>query len=97
MRTMLKVRIPVEAGNRAIKEGDLAKTVMAFVDQMKPEATYFVGEAGLRTAYFVFDLKDPTMIPAACEPFFMKLNAAIEITPAMNLEEMKTGVSRVAK
>ena len=73
MRMMMKVSIPVEAGNRGVKEGILPKTVMGFVEQMKPEACYFTPEGGKRTAFFFFDLTDPTMIPTAAEPFFMKL------------------------
>ena len=37
MRMMMKVSIPVEAGNRGVTEGILPKTVMGFVEQMKPE------------------------------------------------------------
>jgi len=94
---MMKVSIPVEAGNRGVKEGILPKTVMAFVEQAKPEASYFTAENGKRTAFFVFDLKDPTMIPSIAEPFFMNLNASIELSPAMNLEDMKTGVEKANK
>jgi hypothetical protein len=94
---MMKVSIPVEAGNRGIKEGLLPKTMMAFVDQMKPEASYFAPEGGTRTAFFVFDLKDPTMIPTVAEPFFSNLNASIEMTPVMNLEDMKAGVEKAMK
>jgi hypothetical protein len=97
MRMMMKVSMPVEAGNKGVKEGLLPKTVMAFVEQMKPEACYFVAEGGKRTGLFFFDLKDPTMIPTAAEPFFMNLNASIELTPAMNLEDMKAGVQKAMK
>ena len=97
MRMMMKVSIPVEAGNKGVKEGGLPKTVMAFVEQMKPEASYFLAEGGKRTAFFVFDLKDPTMIPTVAEPFFMNLHASIELTPAMNLEDMKAGVEKAMK
>lgn len=97
MRVMMKVSIPVEAGNRGVKEGILPKTVIGFVEQMKPESCYFYAEAGKRTALFFFDLKDPTMIPTAAEPFFMNLNASIEISPAMNLDDMKAGVEKAMK
>lgn len=97
MRMLLKVGIPVEAGNRAIKDGELPKTISTFVEQMKPEAVFFVGENGLRTGYFFFDLKDASTIPVACEPFFVKLNATIELTPAMNIEELKAGIARAMK
>jgi hypothetical protein len=97
MRVMMKVSIPVEAGNKAIRDGSLPKTIMSFVEQMKPEASYFAPDAGKRTAFFFFDLKDPTMIPTAAEPFFANLNASIEICPAMNLEDMKVGVEKAMK
>jgi hypothetical protein len=63
----------------------------------KPEASYFTAEDGKRTAFFVFDLKDPTMIPTIAEPFFMNLNASIELSPVMNLEDMKAGVEKAMK
>jgi hypothetical protein len=94
---MMKVSIPVESGNKGVKEGLLPKTVTEFVDKVKPEACYFTAEAGKRTAYLIFDLKDPTMIPSVAEPFFMNLNASIEMTPVMNLEDMKTGVEKAMK
>jgi hypothetical protein len=94
---LLKVCIPVEAGNKAIRDGLLPKTVMSFVEQMKPEAVYFHAEHGKRTALFFFDLKDPTMIPTVAEPFFMNLNATIELSPVMTLEEMKVGVDKALR
>jgi len=97
MRMMMKVSIPVEAGNKGVKEGLLPKTIMGFIEQMKPEAAYFVSEGGKRTGYFFFDLKDPSSLPLAAEPFFMNLNAAVEVTPAMNVEDMKAGVEKATK
>lgn len=97
MRMMMKVSIPVEAGNRGVKEGILPKTFMGFVEQMKPEACYFTTEGGERTALLFFDLSDPTMIPAIAEPFFMNLNAGVDLSPVMNLEDMKAGVEKAGK
>ena len=97
MRVMMKVAIPVETGNKAVKDGTLAKTVMEFVERVKPEASYFIAEGGRRTALFFFDLKDPSSIPPAAEPFFMNLHAAVELTPAMNAEDLKAGVERTFK
>jgi hypothetical protein len=97
MRMMMKVSMPVEAGNKGVKEGILPKTVMRFVEQMKPEACYFGPDGGKRTAFFFFDLQDPTLIPTVAEPFFTNLNASIEMTPVMNLEEMKVGVEKAMK
>jgi len=97
MRTLMKVSIPVATGNQAVKDGSLPRTVMAFVERMKPESCYFSAEQGMRTAYFVFELEDPTQIPVIAEPFFMNLQASIALAPAMNLEEMRRGVEEAVK
>jgi len=97
MRMMLKVMIPAEAGTRAIKDGSLPQVVGEFVQRWKPEATFFTAQSGQRTAFFLFDMPEVTAIPSIAEPFFAKLGCAIELCPAMNLEEMKTGVERAMK
>ncbi len=97
MRMMMKVSVPVEAGNRGVKEGILPKTVTNFVEKVKPEACYFTTENGKRTMLLFFDLQDPTMMPTIAEPFFTNLNAAIDIVPVMNLQDMKTGVEKAMK
>ena len=97
MRMMLRVQIPAETGNKTIKDGSLPKTMMRFIENFKPEGSYFVAEGGMRTAYFFFDMKDPTMIPSVAEPFFMTFGADIHIVPAMNAEDMRAGVDRAMK
>lgn len=97
MRMLMQVSIPVQTGNKTIKEGILPKTVMQFVERHKPEGSWFTAQNGLRTAFFVFDLKNPNDIPSIAEPFFMNLDATIELSPVMNLEDMKTGVERAMK
>ena len=97
MRTLMKVSIPTVAGNKSIKEGILPKTIMQFVEQHKPEGCWFTAQNGQRTAFFVFDMKNTSDIPAIAEPFFMAFDATIEMSPVMNLEDMKTGVERAMK
>ncbi|AOO84516.1 hypothetical protein [Bosea vaviloviae] len=97
MRMMLKVSIPVETGNKSIVDGTLRKTVKEFMLEFEPEAAYFVADAGLRTGYFFFDLAKSTDIPSVAETFFLNLNAAIELTPAMNAADMEAGVERAMR
>jgi hypothetical protein len=97
MRMMMKVRIPVEGGNKALKEGLLQKTMMTFVEQSKPESSYFMTENGNRTAFFVIDMKDSSMMPAMAEPFFLNLHATVEFSPCMNIEDLKSGLDRLPK
>lgn len=97
MRMMLKVTIPVEAGNTTIKDGSLPKTIQAVTQSLKPEAAYFLAEDGLRTAMFFFDMKDASQIPAIVEPLFMGMNAAVTLTPVMNQADLEKGLKQAAK
>ena len=96
MRMLLDVQIPVEAGNAAIKDGRLPKTIMAVVDQLRPEASYFYPSNGKRHAIMVFDLKDSSQIPPVAERFFEELNAEVRIIPVMNLEDLQKGLAQIA-
>ncbi|MFI5361758.1 MAG: hypothetical protein ACHQ49_07290 [Elusimicrobiota bacterium] len=97
MRTLLKVSLPVEPANKAVKDGSLPKTIQTLVQELRPEASYFFAEHGQRTALFVFDLKDPTQIPSVVEPLFTRLNAAVELFPVMNADELKSGLEKTVK
>jgi hypothetical protein len=95
MRTMLKITIPVEAGNNSIKDGSLPKIMGEALERLKPEAAYFLAENGLRTALLVIDLKDPSDIPSISEPFFLGFNAGISATPCMNADDLKAGLQKL--
>ena len=90
MRFLFKVSMPVEVGNAAAKTGFTA--IRDIIAQQKPEAIYFVAEGGKRTAIFVIQMDDLSQLPAIAEPWFLALNAGIEVTPAMTPEDlMKAG------
>jgi hypothetical protein len=97
VRTMMRVMIPVEPGNAAIKSGRLPQIIAQAIDRMKPEASYFTADKGTRTAYFVLDLKDSADIPQLAEPFFMELQASVEFMPVMNADDLKKGLSQIAQ
>jgi len=97
MRMLLKVQMDVEAANRAIKDGSWAQTMERVMQELEPEAAYFTALEGKRTGLIVFDLKEPSQIPSIAEPFFMAVNASIELTPAMTIEDVQTGLQEAAK
>jgi len=97
MRCLLKVSIPVEAGNSAISDGSLPKTIDTILADLKPEAAYFCDDRGQRTGFIVFDLKDPSQIPAVAEPWFLAFNAHVELHPTMNLEDLKKAAPGIEK
>jgi hypothetical protein len=94
MRTMLKIHMPVEAANAAIKDGRLGKVLASTLERLKPEAAYFTTVGAARGGYIVFDLKDPSDIPSACEPLFHELNASIELMPVMTPDEVRAGIAK---
>lgn len=49
---MLKIKIPPESGNRAVKDGSMAKAFESLNEKIKPEAVYFSMEDGMRCAFF---------------------------------------------
>jgi hypothetical protein len=100
MRCLLKVSIPVEAGNATISDGTMPKTIESILNELKPEAAYFAEENGKRTGFIFLDLKDTSQIPAVAEPWFLAFNAHVEFHPAMNLEDLKRatpGIERAVK
>src|SRR5215204_5001129 len=51
MRFMITCRIPVEKGNELVKNGTLGPTVQSIMEDLKPEAAYFVDVDGARGAH----------------------------------------------
>jgi hypothetical protein len=87
MRFLFKISFPVEAGNKAAEDG--FSVIPKILEQQKPEAAYFIAENGKRTAILVIDMSDPSQLPAIAEPWFLALNAGIEVTPAMVPGDLK--------
>ena len=96
MRFLVKVNIPVEAGNRAIKDGTLAKTMQRILQEQKPEAAYFVAENGQRCGYLILNMESASKIPSIAEPWFLAFNANVEITPAMVAEDLQKAGQDIA-
>jgi len=83
MRFLVKVNMPVEAGNRMAKAGKLGTTIQSILSDLKPEAAYFTDTNGQRTGFLFLEMQDASQIPAIAEPWFLAFNASIEIHPVM--------------
>jgi hypothetical protein len=81
MRFLFRISIPVEAGNLAARNGFQA--IAQILEQQKPEAAYFIADGGRRTGILIMNMDDMSQLPAIAEPWFLALNASVEVTPAM--------------
>ena len=88
MRLMLRFTIPVEKGNEAEADGTLSEAIKELVEQVQPEAAYFHLSDGKRAGTIIFEESDQARMAVINEPLFAKLNAAIDIQPAVTLEEL---------
>ena len=96
MRTLMRVSIPVAAGNAAAKAGTLGSTVEKILADLKPEAAYFYADdSGNRCGSVVFDMQDASQIPAAAEPWFLAFNAQVTFRPVMTPADLAKGAAGI--
>ncbi len=93
MRFMLIVRTSTEMANASVREGRIGDLLQRSMEQLQPEAAYFGPMDGLRTAFMVFNLDDPSRIPAISEPFFQELGARVDFIPVMTPEDLARGLA----
>ena len=65
-----RTHIDATHGSDALKSGALQKAISAFIEKLKPEATYSGRESGQRTALSVFDMEGSHQCPEVAEGFF---------------------------
>lgn len=100
MRFLCKARMDIEMANDLARKGTLGQTIQSIMEDIKPEAAYFIAEEGQRTAVFVVDMADESQIPAIAEPWFLAFDADIEFLPAMvaaDLEKAGPAIEAAAK
>lgn len=91
MRMLMRVKIPTDEGNRLVREGKLGTVLRSIIEELKPEAVYFYEDKGERTGLIVADIAEPSQIPRVAEPFFLALNAHVEMHPAMTPQDLAKG------
>lgn len=96
MRVLLTVEMDTEKANQAITDNTLPHTMKSVFDRVKPEAAFFGATEGMRTAFIVFDLKDPTDIPSIAEPLFQELGAKLAFIPVMTFDDVQAGLQKYA-
>ena len=93
MRMMLKAQMDTAAATKAIQEGRMPTVMQSMMEKLKPEAAYFGPDGGKRTAFIIFQMDDPSQLPAISEPLFSEFNARIEVFPVMDRDDLERGLS----
>ena len=93
MRVLIKAKIPTEAGNKMVQDPDFMKKLENYMNKVKPEAAYFLPNDGHRTATFIVDMQSSSQVPALVEPLFQWMGANVDVTPVMNYDDLKKGLS----
>ena|SRR5215211_4184590 len=99
MRFMITCRIPVEKGNELLKNGTLGPTVQSIMEDLEPEAAYFVDVDGARGAHRRRGGRS-VPDPPSVEPLMLALGAEIEVHCVMVLEDLgkaSAEIERVAQ
>ena len=94
---MLRFTLSVEKGNQAFNDGSLGRTMESVMTKLKPEAAYFAPLDGKRSGMLFFDIAEPSQIVEVVEPLFLNLDAAVEIIPVMNAEDLRKGLAKASQ
>jgi hypothetical protein len=97
MRMMVTVELDTPTANQALVSGTIAEVVPQLMEQLKPEAAYFLPLGGRRGVVLFVDVPDASSIVTTCEQFWLQLNAKVEMTPCMNADELEEGIRRVTQ
>jgi hypothetical protein len=95
MRVLVRAMIPTVSGTQMVKDPKFLQNIEDYIKKFSCEAAYFTEINGNRTMVFVLDLPSTDMIPAIAEPLFQGFEANVEIHPAMNLDDLKSAISKV--
>jgi hypothetical protein len=95
MRFVIRATIPVEAGNKMVKDPKFLQNLEDYISKTKAEASYFYESEGVRTFAFIVDLQTVDMIPSVAEPLFQRYNARVEFHPVMTLVDLKKAIKKI--
>jgi hypothetical protein len=91
MKYIMKVKMCLEKGNKAISDPQFGHKMSELLKQIKAEAAYFSTICGHRGAYIVLNINDASEIPGIAEPFFLWLGAEVDFLPVMTPEDLAKG------
>jgi hypothetical protein len=77
-----------------LQDPNFLKNLEGVLNQIKPEAVYFCSVEGERGIYMIVNLPSADMIAGIAEPLWMALNCKLDLTPVMELSDLKKGLQK---
>jgi len=91
MRMMMTVSLSTKKANEAVCNGTLQSTIQKILNDIKPEAAYFIADdEGTRTGLIFFNMQESSQIPGLAEPWFLAFDAKVTFRPVMNPQDLAT-------
>jgi hypothetical protein len=87
MQFLVRVTIPIDAGNEMIRDPNFAQTIETILGDVKPDNVMFCIESGQRTVYLTMTVNDGSDWVARIEPLWLALSADVEVIPAISQED----------
>lgn len=97
MKFLFKAEWDIEAGNKVMREGKMPEVIESILEDIKPEAVYFLASNGTRTTLLIVDIEDTSQIPRIAEPWFHSFNARVEFQPVMLPEDLARAGEAISK
>ena len=98
MRMLMHVTLPTESFNAAVRDGSASQKIGRILEEQKPEAVYFTERDGVRGAYLIVEVKNPSQVPVFSEPWFLTFNARVEFRIVMSPEDLKkSGLEEIGR
>jgi hypothetical protein len=93
---MFKFSVPTtNESNGWIRDGSIGQKMESMLGEIQPEAAYFGSVDGNRGGYLVINMDEASEIAAKLEPLFQELGAAVECSPVMTSEDLRTAIQRL--
>jgi hypothetical protein len=97
MHFLVKVTIPVQAGNAMVRDPKFGKKLEDILNDIKPKASYFAVDGGQRTMYLVVEISDASRLPAVSEPFWLAFEASVECIPIMTEKDFQKAAPHIER
>jgi hypothetical protein len=93
MKMMMKAQLDTTTASTSLQAGRMPTVMQSMMEHLKPEASYFGPDGGCRTAFVVFQMDDPSQLPAITEPLFSEFGANVHIVPVMDSDDLERGLT----